>query len=209
MRGDSIRDFYAKTFALLGLGVLAGTGALVDYWPSGVALPAVETGLAAPQAARSLPVPAVFPDFQPRVIRTSAPRESRPAPLVARAAPEVAPRLPAVPAASMWDAVAIQAVSLSRPSVMMPVETVALVADDLRFGEEVMLSAPTMTRASSTLALATSPVELAEDDRHDGLLTGAVKRTGSSIAWTGRKTGASIVEALRAVGSAFRRALPN
>ena len=39
MRGDSVRDFYAKTLALLGLGMLAGTGALVDYWPAGVDVP--------------------------------------------------------------------------------------------------------------------------------------------------------------------------
>jgi hypothetical protein len=33
VRGDSLRDFYAKTLAVLGLGVLAGAGAIVDYWP--------------------------------------------------------------------------------------------------------------------------------------------------------------------------------
>lgn len=33
MRGDSLRDFYAKTLAVLGLGLLAGAGAIVDYWP--------------------------------------------------------------------------------------------------------------------------------------------------------------------------------
>jgi hypothetical protein len=36
-----------------------------------------------------------------------------------------------------------------------------------------------------------------------------VKRTGTSIARTGRRTGASIVEAFRVVSGAVRRALPN
>ena len=41
MRGDSLRDFYAKTLAVLGLGVLAGAGAIVDYWPVNEDLPDV------------------------------------------------------------------------------------------------------------------------------------------------------------------------
>jgi hypothetical protein len=41
VRGDSLRDFYAKTLAVLGLGVLAATGAAVDYWPVGEVWPAV------------------------------------------------------------------------------------------------------------------------------------------------------------------------
>jgi hypothetical protein len=39
MRGDSLRDFYAKSIALLGLGLLGAIGAAVDYWPTGVAIP--------------------------------------------------------------------------------------------------------------------------------------------------------------------------
>ena len=54
MRGDSLRDLYAKTLALFGLALLAGVGALVDYWPAPVALPAV-----ASPAVR--PVPAALP----------------------------------------------------------------------------------------------------------------------------------------------------
>src|SRR5690606_234841 len=43
VRGDSRRDLYAKTLALCGLGLLAGTGALVDYWPVGMKLPLAVT----------------------------------------------------------------------------------------------------------------------------------------------------------------------
>ncbi len=41
MRGDSLRDLYAKTLAVVGLGLLAGAGAIVDYWPVGEPWPAV------------------------------------------------------------------------------------------------------------------------------------------------------------------------
>jgi len=40
MRGDTLRDFYAKSVALLGLGLLGAVGAAVDYWPSDLAAPA-------------------------------------------------------------------------------------------------------------------------------------------------------------------------
>ena len=65
MRGDSIRDLYAKTLALLGLGVLAGTGALVDYWPSGVRLPAVESSFVQPELSLALAVPTEDPIKRP------------------------------------------------------------------------------------------------------------------------------------------------
>ncbi len=57
VRGDSVRDFYAKTLALIGLGVLAGTGALVDYWPVTSALPVPGQALQLPALASALPVP--------------------------------------------------------------------------------------------------------------------------------------------------------
>lgn len=69
MRGDSLRDFYAKTFVVLGLGVLAAGGALVDYWPSNGELPSVSAVAdlrpAAPQLiqdlTREIPAPVARP----------------------------------------------------------------------------------------------------------------------------------------------------
>jgi hypothetical protein len=48
VRGDSLRDLYAKALALLGLGLLGAAGALVDYWPVRSGLPAVAAALVLP-----------------------------------------------------------------------------------------------------------------------------------------------------------------
>jgi hypothetical protein len=66
VRGDSLRDLYAKTLAVVGLGLLAGAGAIVDYWPVSEPWPAVPlvAGLRsnAPMlvrdVTREIPVPA-------------------------------------------------------------------------------------------------------------------------------------------------------
>jgi hypothetical protein len=50
VRGDSLRDLYAKALALLGLGLLGAAGALVDYWPVRSDIPQVASVLALPPA---------------------------------------------------------------------------------------------------------------------------------------------------------------
>ena len=57
VRGDSLRDFQAKVLAIAGLGVLAGVGALVDYWPTGSNVPAMVSGSLA-RPAVPVPTPA-------------------------------------------------------------------------------------------------------------------------------------------------------
>jgi hypothetical protein len=83
VRGDSLRDFYAKTFAVVGLGLLAGAGALIDNWPSSGSVPD-----AAPLASFQPQTPSassVAP--QPEIV---APRR-KPARLVRRAPVAPAP----------------------------------------------------------------------------------------------------------------------
>ena len=68
MRGDSLRDFYAKTLAVLGLGLIAAAGAMVDYWPVSGTLPAVpaaagvrpEVPVLAQDLTREIPEPATL-----------------------------------------------------------------------------------------------------------------------------------------------------
>jgi hypothetical protein len=58
VRGDSRQDLYAKFLALAGLGLLAGVGALVDYWPTDVRVPrAANTIARLPAPAHALGVP--------------------------------------------------------------------------------------------------------------------------------------------------------
>ena len=81
MRGDSLRDFYAKTLAVLGLGLLAGAGAIVDYWPVSEELPTTPavSGLtaAAPILDRNLAV--AIPEIPAPVFRPARPRQTEPA----------------------------------------------------------------------------------------------------------------------------------
>jgi hypothetical protein len=207
MRGDSIRDLYAKTLALLGLGVLAGTGALVDYWPSGVRLPVVESGFTQPEFSLALAVP--DQPFEPETRVTSAqPRLNR-RPMTLPVV-DLATLIPGAtelvfPAALTGDV--IQTVALSRPAVLVPV-AFAQEESSGPIGEEVSLSEPTAPWTESVLAMTSAPVALSEADDH-GLLAGVVKATKSSLVLTGRKTGASIMGAFRVVSGAVRKALPN
>ena len=60
-----------------------------------------------------------------------------------------------------------------------------------------------------TVSLNEPPGVLANADEREGAITGALKRTGSSIVRTSMKTGASFVDMLRVVNRAVRRALPD
>ena len=71
MRGDSLRDFYAKTLAVVGLGLLAAAGAIVDYWPVNGEWPSV-SAVTALRSHRPLPRPALATEVAaPRSIRVS------------------------------------------------------------------------------------------------------------------------------------------
>jgi hypothetical protein len=55
-----------------------------------------------------------------------------------------------------------------------------------------------------------APAALTDNESDgDSFITSAFKRTGSSIVKTGVKTGASIFDAVRVLGGAVRKALPN
>ncbi len=207
MRGDSLRDLYAKTLALLGLGVLAGAGALVDYWPTGITMPDAGSALVLPSVARAIPV-------DPAVLRLPAIDDNRGA---------------SVPSREMTPASNVRLASFEpRAYATLPVMTTA----DLRVGSEVRIAAPVVRMAALTstpapvdavqsrsdyqpymlgsdAAARYEPATLVSDDDSDGFFSGAFKKTGTSIVRTGVRTGSSIVDAVRVVGGAVRRALPN
>lgn len=204
VRGDSRRDLYAKTLALFGLGVLAGAGAVVDYWPVGVKLAIGESAFAHPvdQLPGPLAVPDSFAIADPSGVPGGAEQSARAA-----------------------------ADSVRRVDAPLRVVYAALPADGLAFdlGEPIDLQPlppPELVLVRNDLSMASMPVELtAPDDpsrradttgmgatssgRGDGFITGAFRKTGSSIVVAGARTGTSLVDAVRVVGSMFRRALPD
>jgi hypothetical protein len=207
VRGDSLRDLYAKTLALLGLGLLAGAGALVDYWPTGITMPDAGSALVLPPVARAIPV-------DPAVLRLPAIDDDRGASVASR---------------KMMLASNVRLASFEPSSyATLPVATTA----ELRVGSEVRIAAPAMRMAALTPAQAPAdaiqprtdyqpymlgtdtaaryePATLVSDDDSDGFFSGAFKKTGTSIVRTGVRTGSSIVDAVRVVGGAVRKALPN
>lgn len=208
MRGDSIRDLYAKTLALMGLGVLAATGALVDYWPSGVALPRVESGFVPPDVALALAVPEDA--LQPWVVRATAdtPLDRHDRPVLGIGSVSLASFIRNT-SDVQWAGPYADAAEPVAPAVPASLAVVAAHdATSAPFGEELSLSEPVTWRAEPVFVAATAPVALADAD-DGGLISDVMRVTKSSLVLTGRKTGASIVGAFRAVGGAVRKALPN
>ncbi len=197
MRGDSLRDLYAKTLALVGLGLLAAVGALVDYWPVGVGVP--------PVAVVGLEMPA-------RAVRLVARHID-----VAVTLATPAPALPAVRPA----AVAVVATLIAEPTSPLrfgsPIALAPVAAPDVvvtTIAETLAAPAP-VTAPATVPPMAAGPdfdpelvFQMASDETDAGFLSGAmdvVRSTGSTIARGGAITGNSIVGAFRIVSGAFKK----
>ena len=187
MRGDSLRDLYAKTLAVLGLGLLAGAGAAVDYWPVGAPLPSVKAvRLPAPDVPmlaqnfdRRIPAPV----FERSVIvrgtihakNVGTARFLVPAPPVARPSEVVTP-----------------ASGTPLPELVAPVNDarLALLADPAVLFVAYAIGAPPQAAPST------------------GFVSGALKKTRDSIVRTGAVTGATIADAFKGVVGAFKKVTP-
>jgi hypothetical protein len=203
MRGDSLRDLYAKVIAVVGLGVLAGAGALVDYWPSGGLLPRVATEARNLRLAGPLPVPAVM-----SVAARPAPRTARIQPVTDTNATSLTPpathqtathptTLASLPVAHRIDLAKSTAVALAAPPPA-PAATTSAPQDE-------PFNAATGSAFSDLPVRFAPPAAIAESD---GFIVGAAKKTRDSIVGAGRKTGASIFDAFRFVGGKMKKALP-
>ncbi|HEX5215908.1 MAG TPA: hypothetical protein VFV98_10620 [Vicinamibacterales bacterium] len=206
MRGDSLRDLYAKVIAVVGLGVLAGAGALVDYWPSGGALPRVAIEQSGPALAVPLPVPAVASVAEPRrldVVRTARIQSPGVETVRVSAAVKVDPGPSnSLPVSHRIDLTRSSAAALAAPPVA-PQPSVASPAQDQN---DLTVSDVTANLFMNS-PVRLSAVSVSEDDG-EGFIVGAAKKTRDSIVRTGRKTGASIFDAFRFVGGAMKKALP-
>lgn len=197
MRGDSIRDFYAKGLALVGMGLLAGVGLLVDHWPVAVHLPHVASVVKRPVAAGPLAVGQIAP---PIVIARRPP--------IARTVPVTTPNPQPEPTVEITQAEAVTPPETApdalpaqpRPLIASPAIVADLGAPQVDFSRP---SEPVLVVIDSvSLPPVGTPLRVGEPD---GFFTGALKKTGGSIVKTGVKTGTIIGGALRGVGGAILR----
>lgn len=205
MRGDSLRDFYAKTLAVLGLGLIAGAGAVVDYWPTGLRMPAASS----PSIAR-ITVPALPQNLNQKVPEPTfvVSREAEPVASTGRV------RWPAFGSKPQPRAIAIRAaVFTPAPGSAAPPPEPAPVADKtakpvvpVSYTTPLNQLAPEILVASSI----TSEQLDAAADRPDpvGFIGGALKKTKDSLAKTGAVTTASFSNAVRGVVGAFKKVSP-
>lgn len=191
VRGDSLRDLYAKALALLGLGLLGVAGALVDYWPVRGDLPTVASVLSLPEPLRLLAVPA----------------DSTPTPLVTRASTMSAPRAartenPPVADASLDAAVPENLTEVlpatAAPSLepeFPPSLAVTPAQPDNIPSSTLSLMPPVIVAPEAFLSVPPVPAPSG-----DNMFEAAAKTAGR----VGLKTGSVIVNGFRAVGHAFR-----
>jgi len=210
MRGDSLRDFYAKSLAVMGLGVLAGVGALVDYWPVDLGTPRLTTGPAFVESLTAIDTVRVPPrdslfnvatDPAPRVVRATQPIEAhatyrglmnggRPAVTFARhvgssGVPTTALRV---------DNGVVLVASLPAASLSLGLPPISADEYGLDGGDVEGSYSP---RVAPSLA--------GSDDGYVSMISGAFKKTGESIVKGSAKTGASIMDGFHAITGAFKK----
>lgn len=213
MRGDSRRDLYSKALALCGLGALAGAGAVVDYWPVAVRFPSAPAPVVRDVAVP--PTPRVSDDV---FVTLASLLDTAPSPAQTRQTP-VAPRpYASVRATDVPDRVGespaplpVATPGLLRVGTPVALETLplpAFVSARQEMPEPAMvparLAAPVDDRR-----LEVGMVPMADTGTEPGMLSSAFRKTGTSIVRTGLRTGTSLVDAVRVVGGAVRRAWPN
>lgn len=188
--------------ALLGLGLLAGAGALVDYWPADVRVPHTPSVNVRPALARALAVPQAP---EPIGIAGLAVPSSRPVTLASVA-----------PAGSMTSA-AVD-IRLPAPPAAFPTIAVVPAVATVVPAQQVALSLPSATDAPDQDSVqplrlysgGDAPPDFSSAD--GSFLTGAFHAAGGSIATAGGsivsagvKTGQSVAGAFRAAAGAVKK----
>ena len=196
MRGDSLRDLYAKALALLGLGLLGVAGALVDYWPVQGELPTVASILDLP-APLTVPGPPEFASAQPSVTRTAA--------VVTRAGARRSDDHVVTDAsfdtvvnadlADVLDAPAAAVPSLAPPPPPPSLDVVPARPDNIP-SSTLSLMPPVIVAPEAFLSV--PPV--AEPSSGDNMFEAAAKTAGR----VGLKTGSAIANGFKAFGHVFR-----
>jgi hypothetical protein len=231
VRADSRQDFYAKSLALLGLGVLAGAGALVDYWPAAIEPPRVATALRAPAPARmigrpggaaSLGVPAALPAVRlasaRRAITVFPPRSVHVRSEALALSTVVEHPVAATTGTAALSADAVHDRSATPSTTLIP--EAAPASDLTTIGAVAVANSgapePSVSASESSSGVVSDGRLLTDESRaasnpgaqDGGFISGAMKKTGVSILKGSTKTGTSIVGAFRALGGAVRKAFP-
>jgi hypothetical protein len=204
MRGDSVRDLYAKAVALVGLGLLACAGAIVDYWPVPGDPPRVARAArvlspqaAIPALAKKVDVPAAFASE----LVTTRQRLSAPAGTTSSPSGEVFLALAAVSSQPLGEPIEL-------PAPPAGAHAAASEAAAEPRGDQPETAGSTLQREPKPAMSAPAVLQLASNPPADGVITGALKKTGESIVKTSAATGASIVDAFRGVFGAFKKVSP-
>jgi hypothetical protein len=190
VRGDWRQDFYAKSLALVGLGVLAGIGALVDYWPAQLDVPEVAALVMHPAAPKPLAVgalPAIHVTLNTDVPVAPAPRAARPAARHALAVAAVSGDF-----AGVTSVVPISPAPPPSTLEMAPAAASTIAAAPIALSEP---PAPSVLPGLSALVPEEPPAESSGN-----FLASAFRKTGSSIVAVGVKTGESIAGAFGLFG---------
>ena len=194
MRGDSLRDFYAKTIALLGLALVGGLGALIDYWPVTTPLPRVATarpGLepvtAAALTSNGMAIaPAAMAQVNPVARRRATQR-----------VPSLSMSVHVVPVSDVPGS--FSAIGFEAPPP--PVASITVQPVTGLHGTAVALVAPEST-PDPVMTFAQHGSGQGSDQGFLGDATDVAKKAGNTIMAGTVKTGASIVDGLRSVGGA-------
>jgi hypothetical protein len=205
MRGDSVRDLYAKALALFGLSLLAGAGAIVDYWPVSGAVPRVVTVPNRLPSVARLPLAASVGVAAPalaRVPQTAVPHAASVTPdLVSTpATSELFMSMPVEPAMPIGEPVGL---TIPTVPVMIPAPANDAPASEVELAQLPLTWARERTNGSVGPSLLTASQQV-----DDGFFSGALKKTRDSIMKTGAATGASIADAFRGVANAFKKVSP-
>jgi len=194
VRGDSLRDLYAKTLAVLGLGLLAGAGAVVDYWPVGSSAPTI--------ASARLPRPEIQTLTQHLDQTIPAPASRRAHVVEVRGtihARNVGSARFLTPAIEPVRTAPVVSVPEPLPALHAPIESqwsTTLMTSNWTQAVDLDMARPIVAPAPGIIGGALRKTK-------DSLVR-ASAMTGSTIA----VTGSTIADALKGVGGAFKKVTP-
>lgn len=187
----------------MGLGLLAGAGALVDYWPANVRLPRTASISLRPSLARAYGVPQTMP-----VVEFA----TEPAPQAAPVAPVATPATVNTPVPGLERVFADVSDDLAAPAESPTFDVVPAVATSAP-AQQVALSLPAASEPRDISYAEPLRQFSTGQNSSDGSFfsdamraaSGSLANAGGSIVSVGVKTGQSVAGAFRAAAGAVKK----